>query len=129
MSDGQTPRMQGKSFLNHISIGGWNLGEALDPNNNLDKIGDAIGSGDVGTVFDTLADMLDEMEERYDEASDLLESLIATGEKDAQGDLDAVRGKRRRMRLARRRLLGMQGRVATERRLTAIESRLEAIEH
>ena len=130
MSDGQTLRMQGRSFLNHISIGGWNLGEALDPNNNLDKIGNAIGSGDVGSVFETLGDMIDEMEDRYDEASDLLEALIAVGKsgtKEVQ-DLADIRAKRGRMRLARRRLGRMQERVAIERRLTAIEIRLEAIE-
>ena len=37
--------MQSKSFLNHISIGGFNLGEALDPNNNLDKLGNAVQAG------------------------------------------------------------------------------------
>ena len=133
MSDGQTPRMQGKSFLNHISIGGFNLGEALDPNNNLDKIGNAIGSGDVGSVFDTLGDMLDEMEDRYDEASDLLEELIAAGKSK----------ERRRCRISptsersavgcvwRGRRLGdarTRRTTAGRFRLTAIEIRLEAIE-
>ena len=44
--------MQGKSFLNHISIGGFNLGEALDPNNNLDKLGNAVQSGDIGGIVE-----------------------------------------------------------------------------
>ena len=64
--------MTGKSFLNHISIGGFNLGEALDPHNNLDKLGNAVQSGDIGGVFETVGSMLDDLEDRYDQASDLL---------------------------------------------------------
>ena len=78
------PAMDGKSFLNHISIGGFNLGEALDPNNNLDKLGNAVQSGDIGGIIDVAGDMLDDLEDRYDQASDLLQDLIAAGKKDKQ---------------------------------------------
>ena len=87
-----------KSFLNHISIGGFNLGEALDPNNNLDKLGNAVQSGDIGGVFATVGDMLEDMEDRYDQASDLLEELIAAGNKDKHADLADIRARRTRMR-------------------------------
>ena len=119
--------MQGKSFLNHISIGGFNLGEALDPNNNLDKLGNAVQSGDIGGVFDTVGDMLEDLEDRYDQASDLLEELISSG-KDAHKDLEDVRARRARMRQTRRKMAWLQKRIANENRLAEIENRLSALE-
>ena len=117
-----------KSFLNHISIGGFNLGEALDPNNNLDKLGNAVQSGDIGGVFETVGDMLEDMEDRYDQASDLLESLIAAGQNDKHADLADIRARRTRMRQTRRKMAGLQKRIANERRLEDIEKRLAALE-
>ena len=119
--------MQGKSFLNHISIGGFNLGEALDPNNNLDKLGNAVQSGDIGGVFDTVGDMLEDLEDRYDQASDLLEELIASGEGSHEDLLD-VRARRARMRQTRRKMAWLQKRIANENRLAEIENRLSALE-
>ena len=117
-----------KSFLNHISIGGFNLGEALDPNNNLDKLGTAVQSGDIGGVFETVGDMLEDMEDRYDQASDLLEELIAAGKKDKHADLEDIRARRTRMRQTRRKMAGLQNRIANERRMEDIEKRLTALE-
>ena len=122
------PAVAQKSFLNHISIGGFNLGEALDPNNNLDKLANSAQSGDIGGVLDSVGDMLDDIEDRYDQASDLLEELIGNGKKDMQPQLEMIRGKRTRMRMARRKMTGMRNRLANERRMTEIESRLEAVE-
>ena len=117
-----------KSFLNHISIGGFNLGEALDPNNNLDKLGNAVQSGDIGGVVDVVGSMLDDMEDRFDQASDLLEELIAAGKKDKQADLEDIRERRTRMRQTRRKMAGLQKRIANERRMEDIEGRLSALE-
>ena len=117
-----------KSFLNHISIGGFNLGDALDPNNNLDKLGNAVQSGDIGAVFETVGSMLDDLEDRYDQASDLLEELISAGSKDKHADLEDIRARRTRMRQTRRRMAGLQNRIANERRLEDIEKRLVAAE-
>ena len=122
------PGKAGKSFLNHISIGGFNLGEALDPNNNLDKLGNAVQSGDIGGVFATVGDMLEDLEDRYDQASDLLESLISAGSKDKQADLEDIRARRTRMRQTRRKMAGLQTRIANERRLEDIEKRLAEVE-
>ena len=120
--------MTGKSFLNHISIGGFNLGEALDPNNNLDKLGNAVQSGDIGGIFDTVGNMLEDLEDRYDQASDLLEGLIAAGSKDKHEDLADVRARRTRMRQTRRKMVTLQKRIANERRMEDIERRLTAVE-
>ena len=121
--------MQSKSFLNHISIGGFNLGEALDPNNNLDKLGNAVQSGDIGGVMDTVGDMLEDLEDRYDQASDLLESLISAGSKDKQVDLEDTRARRTRVRQTRRKMAVLQKRIANERRMENIETRLTAVEN
>ena len=122
------PAAVGKSFLNHISIGGFNLGEALDPNNNLDKIGNAVQSGDIGGVFETVGNMIDDLEDRYDQASDLLENLIAAGSNDKKEDLEDVRERRTRMRQTRRRMAVLQKRIANERRFEDIEQRLDTLE-
>ena len=106
--------MQSKSFLNHISIGGFNLGEALDPNNNLDKLGNAVQAGDLGGVLDVASDMLDDLENRFDQASDLLEELIEAGT-DRRADLEDVRARRTRMRQTRRKMASLQKRIANER--------------
>ena len=128
MSENMTGAARGKSFLNHIQVGGFNLGEALDPNNNLDKIANAVQAGDIGGVVGSVTDMLDDLEERFDQASDLLEDLIASGKKEMKPELQGIRTKRNRMRAARRKLLEMQGRLAIEGRLTDAEQRLDALE-
>ena len=122
------PAMQGKSFLNHISIGGFNLGEALDPNNNLDKLGNAVQSGDIGGVLDSVGDMLEDLEDRYDQASDLLEELITAGKGEARTDLEDIRSRRTRMRQTRRKMAYLQKRIAMERRLEDVERRLTTLE-
>ena len=119
--------MMGKSFLNHFKIGGFNLGEVLDPNNNLDKLGNAVQSGDIGGIFDTVGDMLEDLEDRYDQASDLLEELITAG-KGGHEDLADVRARRTRMRQTRRKMVGLQKRIANERRIEGIEQRVAAQE-
>ena len=120
--------MQSKSFLNHISIGGFNLGEAIDPGNHLDQFSNAVQSGDLGGIIEAAGNMLDGLEDRYDQATDLLEDLIATGKKDKQVDLDDIRARRTRIRQTRRKMASLQKRIANERRLEDIEARLTKLE-
>ena len=120
--------MQSKSFLNHISIGGFNLGEALDPNNNLDKLGNAVQAGNIGGIIDVAGDMLEDLEDRYDQASDLLEGLIACRHGQARRSGGRSSSSRTRMRQTRRKMASLQKRIANERRLEDIEARLAKLE-
>ena len=122
------PAMDGKSFLNRINIGDLNLGEVLDPNNNLDKLGNAVQSSNVSGIIDVAGDILEDLEDRFDQASDLLEDLISAGKGDKMIDLEDIRARRTRVRQARRKMAGLQKRIANERRLEDIEARLVKIE-
>ena len=75
------------SFLSHIGL------SSIDKltGNALDKLGNAIKDGDVKDVFDQLTSILDGVEDKLGDVSDVFEDAIDDAKKDVQREVTKVK--------------------------------------
>ena len=91
------------SFLSHIGL------SVIDKltGNALDKLGNAIKDGDVSGIVEQFTDILEGVEDKLGDASDLFEEAIESGKKDIRREIAQV--KRKLVRETRKELAGMHG--------------------
>ena len=108
------------SFLSHIGL------SSIDKltGNALDKLGNAIKDGDVKGIVKQLTGILDGVEDRLEDISELFEDAVDKGKRDVLRQVTKV--KRRMMREVREDLESLEGQF-TDKMAKAMESRLKEL--
>ena len=92
--------------------------------NALDKLGNAIKDGDVKGIVKQLTGILDGVEDRLEDISELFEDAVDKGKRDVQRQVAKV--KKRMMREVREDLESLEGQF-TDKMAKAMESRLKEL--
>ena len=108
------------SFLSHIGL------SSIDKltGNALDKLGNAIKDGDVKGIVKQLTGILDGVEDRLEDISELFEDAVDKGKRDVQRQVTKV--KKRMMREVREDLESLEVQF-TDKMAKAMESKIQEL--